>query len=250
MPEPHNVFISWSGPRAERVAEALKQWLPLVVPLASPWISKEDIDKGVPWSDELTAALATMKAGIICVTPENQSKAWLIFEAGALYKPPDRNTRVWTYLLFGLTSGNVKGPLSKFQDTKAEDKEDTRKLIHSINRNLGAAEEEPRINKRFDTFWPELKQQLDATAAESTATPKPPTNDEMIKEIFELTRAAAQRQTTPQLTLTANELIEERSLIYRNLLAAYMKIQSLEHEKRTLAAGGAPPPAATAPTTD
>ena len=49
MAETPNVFISWSGPRSKSAADALKDWLPLVVPTASPWVSATDIDKGTRW---------------------------------------------------------------------------------------------------------------------------------------------------------------------------------------------------------
>jgi hypothetical protein len=99
MAEANNVFISWSGPRSKSAAEAIKQWLPLVVPTASPWMSATNIDKGTRWREEVAAALDNMKAGIICLTPENLTAEWLLFEAGALSKTRDPRTRVWTYLL-------------------------------------------------------------------------------------------------------------------------------------------------------
>lgn len=94
MADTYNVFISWSGPRSKSAAEILKRWLPIVVHTANPWMSATDIDKGTRWSEEVAAALDTMKAGIICLTPENLSAEWLLFEAGALSKTRDPRTRV------------------------------------------------------------------------------------------------------------------------------------------------------------
>jgi hypothetical protein len=67
------------------------------------------------------------------LTPENLMSPWLLFEAGAVAKRVD--SRVWTYL-FGLGYTDVKDPLSQFQHTAAT-KEDTRKLIATLNHRLG-----------------------------------------------------------------------------------------------------------------
>ena len=83
MAEANNVFIRWSGPRSKSAAEALKDWLPTILQTARPWMSATDIEKGTRWREEFAAALDTMKAGIICLTPENLAAEWLLFEAGA-----------------------------------------------------------------------------------------------------------------------------------------------------------------------
>src|ERR1700684_2611083 len=98
----HNVFISWSGERSIHIAEALRWWLKMVVQATKPFMSKTDIDKGSRWHIELAKALESMKVGIICLTPENLSASWLLFEAGALSKTMDKGTLVCTYLLAGL----------------------------------------------------------------------------------------------------------------------------------------------------
>jgi|ERR1051326_2559909 hypothetical protein len=43
------IFVSWSKSGSRQIAEALKEWLPHVLPGAKPWMSSEDITKGVPW---------------------------------------------------------------------------------------------------------------------------------------------------------------------------------------------------------
>ena len=82
MRNANNIFLSWSGPRSKSTAQALKEWLPNVLQAAEPWMSATDIDKGTRWREEVSAALDTMKAGIICLTPENLTAQWLLFEAG------------------------------------------------------------------------------------------------------------------------------------------------------------------------
>jgi len=79
-----DIFISWSGPRSRAVAEALKEYLPMIVNAFNPWLSSADIDKGARWNSDLAAALATSKAGIICLTPNNFTAPYNLFDSGAL----------------------------------------------------------------------------------------------------------------------------------------------------------------------
>src|SRR5260370_7769628 len=102
-----------------------------------------------------------MKAGIICLTPENLSAEWLPFEAGALSKIRDPKTRVWTYLLADLKTQHIKEPLAMFQATVAE-KEDTRKLIPSRNKTRDRTLPESTVNHLFDELWPDPAEQLSA----------------------------------------------------------------------------------------
>ena len=72
------VFISWSGKstKSHRVAEALRDWLRLVVQGCEPWTSSLDIDAGERWGSELFNQLDKHGVGIICVTKEN-APVWL-----------------------------------------------------------------------------------------------------------------------------------------------------------------------------
>lgn len=128
------VFISWSGERSKAVAEALHDWLPNVIQTVRPWVSLADIEKGTRWSTDIAAQLEECRIGLICLTPENLSAPWLLFEAGALSKTLEK-TFVCPYLV-NLQPADVRGPLSQFQMTTAE-KEETRKLLHTINKALG-----------------------------------------------------------------------------------------------------------------
>ncbi len=85
------VFIPWSGEVSERVAIALREWLPLVVHEAEPYVSSEDIAKGKRWPMELGERLEEIGFGIICLTPSNLSSPWIHFEAGALSKSLDES---------------------------------------------------------------------------------------------------------------------------------------------------------------
>ena len=80
------VFISWSGEPSRSIALALRQWLPLVVQHAMPWMSDEEIASGTRWNESMTRALDETEFGIVCVTLANQHQPWLMFEAGAIAK--------------------------------------------------------------------------------------------------------------------------------------------------------------------
>ncbi len=82
------LFISWSGKHSQQAANALRDWLPQVLPGTEPWISSEDIRKGSAWFSELSEGLAESVFGIICVDPSNVDAPWVLCEAGAVNFPP------------------------------------------------------------------------------------------------------------------------------------------------------------------
>lgn len=190
----HNIFISWSGPRSQRIAEVLRGWLPLVIQAARPWMSDREVPKGSRGLHEVARALEGIKVGITCLTPENLAAPWILYEAGALSKALDDETRLCTYLLGGLEFQDVKPPLGMFQATKAE-KEETRKLVQSINMAIGGDPvPEPNLNEIFDAMWPKLEEKLRTmpSAEEDVDAKRSP--DEMIAEILEISRAEANRR--------------------------------------------------------
>lgn len=114
------IFVSWSGGRSRAVAEALRDWLPLVLPDADPWMSASDIHPGVKGLPEISEVLNNSNLGIICLTRENITAPWILFEAGALSKTL-RESLVCPYLL-DLVPTDVKGPLAQFQAVVANNR--------------------------------------------------------------------------------------------------------------------------------
>src|SRR3954453_6077844 len=107
------VFLSWSGTRSRMPAAALREWLPGVLQFVRPWMSAVDMQTGTRWNADLAKELELAQVGIICVTSDNQSAPWMLFEAGALLKIVD-SSNVIPYLL-NLGPGEVEGPLVQFQ---------------------------------------------------------------------------------------------------------------------------------------
>ena len=152
------VFLSWSGDRSRAVAESLYRWLPSVIQTVHPWFSAEDIGKGSVWNSDLNAELAAHSFAIVCLTPENLSAPWLLFEAGALSKA--LTSAAICPLLVGVAPTDVQGPLAQFQSARAE-KVDIRKLVGSINARLAENRlSEPLQDEAFEAFWPRLEKTL------------------------------------------------------------------------------------------
>lgn len=185
------VFLTWSGPMSGQVATALREWLPLVLQFVQPYMSAEDVGKGVKWFPEISEELAASKYGIVCMTPENVDAPWLNFEAGALGKTLEES-RVSPFLL-GLSPSDLEGPLTQFQGTRF-DKDDVKRLVHSINQ---AAEEKailPTVlDQSFEMFWPKLNRKLSAIeqAIGTSGAPSRPQRDEgeVLEELVELVRS-------------------------------------------------------------
>lgn len=68
------IFISWSGDRSHQLAQALHEWLPLVLHYVKPWLSQADISAGSRWAQEVAKELETTNFGIICVTQETSPR--------------------------------------------------------------------------------------------------------------------------------------------------------------------------------
>ena len=152
------VFISWSGERSKYIAESLRTWLPKVIQAVEPWMSQEDIGPGMRWSHEIASELEASTFGLICITPENQSNPWIMFETGALSKTLEQ-TFVCPYL-YDIQASELSGPISQFQ-ALVSSRDGTLKILKSLNQALGKkslAQEE--LEEIFDVWWPRLERKL------------------------------------------------------------------------------------------
>jgi hypothetical protein len=148
------VFISWSGDRSKAVAELLDEWLQCVLQAIDPWMSSKDIDRGSLWFSEISDQLADTKIGVICLTQDNKTKPWILFEAGALAKGLS-SSRVCTFLI-DLEPTDVGNPLAQFNHT-FPNHDGVYELLRTINSSLGdRALKEKVLEKVFETYWPQF----------------------------------------------------------------------------------------------
>ena len=151
------IFISWSGERSQQLAQALRDWLPLVLHFAEPWVSQSDIEAGDRWANEVGKELEASNFGIICITSENVSSSWILFEAGALSKSMQEGRVV--PLLLDIEFKDVTGPLAQFQAKKLENL-GLWEMLNSINRFSGHPVPDVRLKQLFDALWPELEKKV------------------------------------------------------------------------------------------
>ncbi len=148
------IFISWSGECSKALAEALREWLPGVIQAVKPYFTPDDVTKGSRWNTEISKELEESRVGLICLTRDNLREPWIMFEAGALSKNLDKS-RVCP-ILFGVEPTDIKGPLVQFQAAKFK-KEDIKKVVKMINRELGEAGlTQGVLDSVFEMWWPKL----------------------------------------------------------------------------------------------
>jgi hypothetical protein len=183
------IFLSWSGERSLSVAKHLRDWIPLVLPGAEPWLSTDDIRKGSRWQTEIGGALQSPMAGILCLTKDNLESPWLHFEAGAIFTAAMGHGMLCTYLI-DINNGEVPLPMGMFQSTLAS-REDTLKLIADLNRLMSSPVPEDRLKKLYETFWPELNKTI--AAARSLTANKVPAREatDLLQEILTTVRGLA-----------------------------------------------------------
>jgi hypothetical protein len=193
MADSFNVFISWSGKRSKWMADALRDWLPMVIQSSRPWMSETDIEKGSRGLNEISGQLAGTKVGISCLTPENLLAPWLHYEAGALSKTIDDKTRLCTYLLGGLEIKDVGPPLGMFQATKPT-RDDTKRMVSTINRAVTDSPlGESTLDRLFAKMWPDLDEKLQAMPKSDEAPTPQRSVEEMLAEAIEFIRMEPHR---------------------------------------------------------
>jgi hypothetical protein len=187
------VFISWSGPQAKAVAEGLKEWLPRVLArTVSCFVSSSDIESGQRGLNVIAQQLEQCKFGIVVVTPANQEKPWINFEAGALSKAFIDHAQV-TPLLVGLAEQDVKQPLAQFQMCTATDKESVLQLVLSVNRAHPDAVDEESVKDLFGLSWSGFEELVSAAIAANTAEAPRRGTEDILEEVLGTVRGL-QRQ--------------------------------------------------------
>lgn len=151
------IFISWSGERSRLVAEALRDWLPLVLQFSEPWLSNRDIQPGERWAVEVGKELEDARFGVIVLTRDSLSSPWILFEAGALSKA--FSSAGVCPLLVDLDFRDLSGPLSQFQAKKI-DKESILELVETINGRGTSPVPSQRLVTLYDALWPKFEDEV------------------------------------------------------------------------------------------
>ena len=192
------IFISWSGALSQAAATLLKGWLEDIFQGADAWMSNEDINKGAIWFSGITDTLEDTDFGILCLTSENTTAPWILFEAGALSKGLTKN-RVCP-LLVDLEVSQLVPPLSQFNAARPV-RDDMWRLVKTINSHGKENLLQPdRLRKTFDRWWDDFETKFKAIIAnKKTATTEPPkrTVDAMVVEILEIARSLQKTSQQP-----------------------------------------------------
>jgi len=184
------VFISWSGEKSKLLGISLRNWVPLVLQYAKPWLSDKDITSGGRWSLEIARQLDDAQFGIICVTKENLAAPWIFFEAGALSKAVTASL-VCPYLM-DVEFGELVGPLTQFQARKA-DKGSTLQLLESLNQKASTPVPAAHLAKVFEALWPDLEKEILAIPQIQTTLPPRRSPDAILEEVVSVVRSTEQR---------------------------------------------------------
>jgi len=152
-------FLSWSGEQSKAYANALRDWLPLVVHFVEPWVSDADIEAGERWALEVGKELETSNFGLICINRENIGSQWLLFEAGALSRSMQEGRVI--PLLFDIEFKDISGPLAQFQ-AKKFDQKGMWDVVCAINRLGEGTIPDNRLRQLFEALWPDLEKAVEA----------------------------------------------------------------------------------------
>jgi hypothetical protein len=184
------LFISWSGERSRALAQALHDWIPLVLHYVEPWLSEADIGAGERWADAVAKELESSNFGIICITRENVNSPWILFEAGALAKSM-QGSRVIP-LLLDLEFRDITGPLAQFQAKKFE-KSGLCEVIISLNQVSNNQVLETRANQLFEALWPKFEETITKIPEQTGIVKHTRSQHEILEELVASVRALDSR---------------------------------------------------------
>ena len=205
----------------------------MIVNAFNPWLSCADLDKGSIWATELAKALATAKAGIVCLTPNNLTAPYVLFEAGAISKTVEK-PYVCT-LLIGMAPSDITGPLAQFQATTLAE-QDLLQLVKTLNSALGeSALKEAQVEATFKLCLPKLQERLNSLPPDGPTTRPTRSEREILEEILGWVRNQDRRLRT-QMDEQARTVAEENSRLMAKLAAIGDANRSLEEEVKLMTA--------------
>jgi hypothetical protein len=162
-------FISWSGKKSKKAANALQNWLPKVIQAADPWMSTKNIGAGKNSLEEISKALKQARCGVLCITEDNMTNPWIIYEAGALH---NNEIRVCPYVIdLNIERGKLPSPLRQMNAEMA-DLDGTEKLVIAINEAIKNRMDVNILKEAVRSNWGELEKELERIRNENWAPVK------------------------------------------------------------------------------
>jgi len=217
------VFLSWSGEQSKAYASALRDWLPLLVHFVEPWVSDADIEAGERWAAEVGKELENSNFGILCITRENISSQWLLFEAGALSRSMQEGRVI--PLLFDIDFKDISGPLAQFQAKKFDGKGmwDT---LCAINRLGESPVQDARLKQLFDALWPDFEKQVETIPTNVKTAKATRPQAEVLEELVSSVRVLDARFR--EVTESDGPLRNRRSKMSRSVQREMMSMLEIE----------------------
>ena len=193
------VFISWSGTRSKAMANALREWLPMVLQYIEPFVSDKDISAGERWAQAIAGELEASNFGIICITPENLNSEWVLFEAGALSKSMLDGKVI--PLLLELELSDLSGPLSQFQAQKVAEP-GIMEVVRSINKVAEKPASQAIVEQLVPKLWPGLKEMLEKIPEKAPTEKHKRQTHEVLEELVTGVRglSARMRDDDPEVS--------------------------------------------------
>lgn len=212
------IFLSWSGERSRAIADVLRQWLPSVVQASRPYFSPDDVTKGTRWSSEIAQELNESKLGLICLTRDNLSAPWLMFEAGAISKNIGA-ARVIP-ILFGVEPSDLVGPMTQFQSAEFSE-EEIRRVVVAINSELGDQRLAPEVVQDvFNMWWPRLKERIEAIMKQVEDVEIAPARSEkdILEEVLALSRSLSRSKSLHEADPVSQSALADLLVAAKRLL--------------------------------
>lgn len=160
------LFISWSKEPSKQTAEALRIFIEdLFHDKVETWLSFESIPYGSMFSVEIANALHNSDKGIACLTLNNYSSPWIMYEMGAIkHGRQDKNDgdeNIIFPILFDCISKNKfqNNPLSQFQMVDFNQLS-MKKLVKQINGKVLSFKNDEALNRQFDLNWSVLENSI------------------------------------------------------------------------------------------
>jgi hypothetical protein len=189
-----------------------------------------NIDAGSRWFGTISSELESTDFGVVCLTPDNLTKPWIHFEAGALAKQVTDKTRVVPYL-HGLEPSNVSPPLALFHGVKS-DKKGTLSLLQSLNKVRGGRFEQGRLQAVFEKWWPDFERELHSVPTRSTVAAARRTDHEILEEVLAIVRGIqADGQSADQVVADRQRrLLDGASALSKESLRVQLMLKIAELE--------------------